>query len=55
MQSLFIKEKELGIKEKAQEIMDTCPVGALLKKEKGFDEPIGTRKFDKTPIGCDNI
>ena len=41
--------------EKAQEIMDTCPVGALLKKEKGFDEPIGTRKFDKTHIGCDNI
>ena len=40
--------------EKAQEIMDTCPVGALLKKEKGFNEPIGTRKFDKEAIGSDN-
>jgi len=39
--------------EKAQEIMDTCPVGALIKKEKGFDEPIGTRKYDKKPIGSD--
>lgn len=39
--------------EKAQEIMDTCPVGALIKKEKGFDEPIGSRKFDKQAIGSD--
>ena len=39
--------------ELAQEIMDTCPVGALIKKEKGFDEPIGTRKFDKQAIGSD--
>jgi len=36
---------------KAQEIMNTCPVGALINKEKGFDEPIGSRKFDKTMIG----
>ena len=39
--------------EKAQEIMDICPVGALIKKEKGFDQPIGSRKFDKNPIGSD--
>lgn len=39
--------------ELAQEIMDTCPVGALIRKEKGFDEPIGTRKYDKKPIGSD--
>lgn len=36
--------------EKAMEAMNNCPVGAILKKEKGYDQPIGTRKFDKTPI-----
>lgn len=39
--------------EQAQEAMDTCPVGSILRKEKGFDEPIGTRKFDKTAIGSE--
>ncbi|MBN2682030.1 MAG: (2Fe-2S)-binding protein [Bacteroidales bacterium] len=38
---------------KAQEAMDICPVGAILRKEKGFDEAIGTRKYDKLPIGSD--
>ena len=37
--------------ELAQKAMDICPTGALLKKEKGWDEPIGTRKYDKEPIG----
>lgn len=36
--------------EKAMEAMNNCPVGAILKKEKGYDQPIGSRKFDKTPI-----
>lgn len=39
--------------ELAQKSMDVCPVGALLIKEKGFDEPIGERKYDKEPIGSD--
>ena len=39
--------------ELAQKSMDVCPVGALLIKEKGFDEPIGERKYDKQPIGSD--
>lgn len=39
--------------EMAQKAMDICPVGAILKKGKGFDVPIGNRKFDKTPIGND--
>lgn len=39
--------------ELAQEAMDICPVGAILKKERGFIEPIGTRTFDKKPIGSD--
>jgi len=37
----------------AQEAMDICPVGAILKKEQGYLVPIGERKFDKLPIGSD--
>jgi len=37
--------------EEAQGAMDICPVGAIIKKEQGFIVPIGSRKFDKTPIG----
>lgn len=37
----------------AQLAMENCPVGSILVKEKGFDKPIGTRKFDKQPIGSD--
>jgi [NiFe] hydrogenase diaphorase moiety small subunit len=37
----------------AQKAMDICPVGALLVREKGFDVPIGERKYDKQPIGSD--
>lgn len=39
--------------ETAINAMDVCPVGALLVREKGFDIPIGERKYDKTPIGDD--
>ena len=35
------------------EVVELCPVGALLKKGKGFDRPIGSRKYDKDPIGSD--
>jgi [NiFe] hydrogenase diaphorase moiety small subunit len=37
----------------ALKAMDVCPVGALLIREKGFDVPIGERKYDSQPIGCD--
>jgi [NiFe] hydrogenase diaphorase moiety small subunit len=37
----------------AEEAMDICPVGAILKKEQGYLVPIGERKFDKNPIGSD--
>lgn len=37
--------------EMAQKAMDTCPVGVILKKEVGFSQPIGARKYDKQPIG----
>ncbi len=39
--------------EQALKAMDTCPVGAILKKEVGFTVPIGRRKFDEKPIGTD--
>lgn len=39
--------------EMALKAMDVCPVGALLIREKGFDNPIGERKYDKMPIGSD--
>lgn len=39
----------------AQQAMNNCPVGAILRKEKGFDEAIGTRKYDLKPIGIDNL
>lgn len=37
----------------AQQSMDICPVGAILRKRKGFDVPIGHRKYDNHPIGSD--
>lgn len=39
--------------QEAQEAMDICPVGAILKKEQGFQVPIGERKYDKMSIGSD--
>jgi len=39
--------------ELAQKAMDICPVGAILVKEKGYQTPIGQRKYDKEPIGSD--
>jgi [NiFe] hydrogenase diaphorase moiety small subunit len=39
--------------QEAQEAMEICPVGAILRKEQGYLVPIGERKFDKIPIGSD--
>ncbi len=33
--------------------MENCPVGSIIYKEIGYNEPIGTRKYDKTPIGSE--
>ena len=35
----------------ASQAMEICPVGALITREKGFDTPIGQRKYDHKPIG----
>jgi len=37
----------------AQKAMDLCPVGAMIRKRKGFDTPIGRRRYDRQPIGSD--
>ena len=39
--------------ELAQKAMDVCPVGAILKKRKGFAVPIGQRTYDKVEIGSE--
>lgn len=39
--------------ELAQRAMDICPVGAILRKGKGFTVPIGRRKYDAAPIGSE--
>jgi [NiFe] hydrogenase diaphorase moiety small subunit len=39
--------------QEAIEAMDICPVGAIIKKERGYYSPIGSRKYDNEPIGSD--
>ena len=54
--SQVVVDPELGAEmtdELAQKAMENCPVGSILVKEKGFNMPIGTRKFDKKPIGSE--
>ncbi|MBN1186708.1 MAG: (2Fe-2S)-binding protein [Bacteroidales bacterium] len=49
-------DKELASQftdEMAEKAMANCPVGSILKKEKGYYQPIGARKFDKSPIGSE--
>jgi len=39
--------------EEALHAMDICPVGAIIKKERGYYSPIGSRKYDFDPIGSE--
>ncbi len=39
--------------EEALKAMEICPVGAIIKKERGYYSPIGERKYDHNPIGSD--
>lgn len=32
---------------------EVCPVGAIIRKGKGFAVPVGERKYDRQPIGSD--
>ncbi len=52
----IIIDPELGDKftdELAQKAIDICPVGAILPREKGYQVPIGKRKYDKEVIGSE--
>ena len=39
--------------ELAEKAMAICPVGAIIRKGKGFAVPIGKRKYDHAPIGSE--
>jgi len=39
--------------EEALQAMDICPVGAIIKKERGYYSPIGSRKYDSEAIGSE--
>lgn len=36
------------------ELVDLCPVGALLKKGRGFRDPIGNRRFDENEVSLED-
>ncbi len=48
--SLDKKLAQTMSEENAQKAMKICPVGAILRKEVGFVNPIGKRKYDNVPI-----
>ena len=33
--------------------LETCPVGCIIQKRKGYFAPVGKRQFDKEPIGSE--
>lgn len=37
----------------ADQALDACPVGALLRKREAYRVPVGARNFDHEPIGSD--
>ncbi|MCB0909007.1 MAG: NADP oxidoreductase, partial [Nocardioidaceae bacterium] len=46
-------DRELADKMTPDEVrtaMDTCPVGAILAKGVGYDEPIGQRRYDRASV-----
>lgn len=52
-----ILDQDLGKKitdELADLAMKNCPVGSIIKKEKGFEQAIGRRMYDHQPIGIED-
>lgn len=45
-----LKNTNLDVTDKA---VDSCPVGAILRKRVGFSVPVGERKYDHKPIGSE--
>ncbi len=46
-----LEREKLLTPEKLQEAKQLCPTGAILLQGGGFDRPVGTRQYDKKPIG----
>lgn len=44
--------KDTGL-DATDQALDSCPVGALLRKRVGFAVPVGRRPYDHEPIGTD--
>ncbi len=52
----IITDSEMGdlfTDELAEKAVEVCPVGAILPREKGYEIPIGQRKYDTVEIGSD--
>ena len=49
--ALDLEREKLLTQEKLEEAKELCPVGAILLQKGSFKELIGTRKYDKDPIG----
>ncbi|TFG64944.1 MAG: 2Fe-2S iron-sulfur cluster binding domain-containing protein [Spirochaetales bacterium] len=45
-----LSETNLG---SADKVIESCPVGAILRKRDAYAVPIGSRLYDKQPIGSD--
>ena len=48
-ESGLLKDTDIDLADKA---MQVCPVGVILIKGVGFNQPIGARRYDKTPISA---
>lgn len=44
-----LADTDVALTDKA---VSVCPVGAILPKRKGFNEPIGQRRYDQSPISA---
>jgi [NiFe] hydrogenase diaphorase moiety small subunit len=48
-ESGLLKDTNIDLADKA---MQVCPVGVILRKGVGFSQPIGERRYDKSPISA---
>ena len=48
-ESGLLKDTNIDLVDKA---MQVCPVGVILRKGLGFSQPIGERRYDKSPISA---
>lgn len=48
----LLKDSRVAVEDEA---VQHCPVGAILFKRKGFEVPIGQRRYDLAPIAVDSV